>query len=595
MEKKITFEEIENNMKKYGYYASKELQYDAFLGLLNFESSVQNAGQDIYAVCLEGPPGAGKTEYAKVYTKLVKDIWNGDAVLVDYQCDATTGKTELFEDINITAVIKGDVDKINIPGKLIEAIKQVNAGKKVVLFIDEYDKAKEETDAFMLQFLQSGKINSTQHGDLEIKEELKNNLQVILCKNDARETLSGPLSRRIKIIRLDSMLPEVFHTVAQRKLIEDRPKDMRVDESLINFVSLIYQAVYDSKEEYMRLPACSEMFMAIQDADRLAKRAKAPGSIIYNVIMENMFKDKDDRNTFEAKLKRRNDKLGSVVKEMTADVVEGEEQKSLMEAIKEHIFSNISEEIKSKKDEYDAAIERVKAFIKSKEEEFAKLKEQREKTIKAMQLGEVEYEPALHPEVLSNFPDEDRRVKRGKSVFGASKRDWTKVASMRMNSSDQRAFVITMPLFKDNTNFTTYEDGYMVAEQDGFHIALVREKRGSEVWLSEYIDTFALPAYLIKNIYESFDVYTTTPDKDKKGRLYEFDCILYNKNPIEGLEKVGENLYKFVKVTSGDEAFEDLLKQIDTSSDKESSSILIKEVVKLSETVIEEANGHEKV
>lgn len=132
---------------------------------------------------MEGPPGAGKTEFAKTYTKLSNELFK-NVELVDYQCDATTGKTELFEDINISAAIRGDADNVNIPGKLIEAIKKVNSGKRVVLFIDEYDKAREETDAFLLQFLQSGKINSTQHGDLEIKDEYKGKLQVILCKND---------------------------------------------------------------------------------------------------------------------------------------------------------------------------------------------------------------------------------------------------------------------------------------------------------------------------------------------------------------------------------------------------------------------------
>ena len=109
-----------------------------------------------YAVCLEGPPGAGKTKYAEVYTKLISDLHNDNVEMLSYQCDPTTGKSELFEEINITAVVSGDTNKINIPGKIIKAINEVNSGKKVILFIDEYDKSREETDAFLLQFLQSG-------------------------------------------------------------------------------------------------------------------------------------------------------------------------------------------------------------------------------------------------------------------------------------------------------------------------------------------------------------------------------------------------------------------------------------------------------
>lgn len=193
----ISFKEVKDKIEAMGYYATNELLYDTYNALALFNNSGINPGQDIFAICLEGPPGAGKTEFAKTYTKLSNELFK-NVELVDYQCDATTGKTELFEDINISAAIRGDADNVNIPGKLIEAIKKVNSGKRVVLFIDEYDKAREETDAFLLQFLQSGKINSTQHGDLEIKDEYKGKLQVILCKNDMREELSGPLSRLYK-------------------------------------------------------------------------------------------------------------------------------------------------------------------------------------------------------------------------------------------------------------------------------------------------------------------------------------------------------------------------------------------------------------
>lgn len=283
----ISFNEVKSKIEAMGYYATNELLYDTYNALALFNNLSINPGQDIFAICLEGPPGAGKTEFAKTYTKLSNELFQ-NVELVDYQCDATTGKTELFEDINISAAIRGDADNVNIPGKLIEAIKKVNDGKRVVLFIDEYDKAREETDAFLLQFLQSGKINSTQHGDLEIKDEYKSNLQVILCKNDMREELSGPLSRRIRIIRLDYMKPALFYKVAHRLLIDE--KENPVNDGLLNLVSLMYEKAYADKEMYNRLPSCSEMLIAIEDADRVIKLANAPQSVIYNIIIRNMFK-----------------------------------------------------------------------------------------------------------------------------------------------------------------------------------------------------------------------------------------------------------------------------------------------------------------
>lgn len=311
----IKINELRKMAEDIGYYATDELLNDAYNALVLFESNSVDQGQDIYAICLEGPPGAGKTEFAKTYTRISNLLFK-NVELVDYQCDATTGKTELFEDINISAAIKGDAEHVNIPGKLIEAIKMVNQGKRVVLFIDEYDKAREETDAFLLQFLQSGKINSTQHGDLSVKDEYKSNLQVILCKNDMREELSGPLSRRIRIIRLESMKPEVFYKVASKitSKVTDEDEKKSLD-GLVNLVSLMYEKAYSQQDMYTRLPSCSEMLIAIQDANRLTKGG-VQLSYVYKSILKNMFKSEDDMKTFESIVgsSRSNDDLTKLLK-----------------------------------------------------------------------------------------------------------------------------------------------------------------------------------------------------------------------------------------------------------------------------------------
>ena len=374
----ITVNELKKGLEEQGYLATDEIIYDAFNALYMFESNKVDVGQDIYAICLEGPPGAGKTEFAEVYTKIANKIFK-NVKMVSYQCDATTGKTELFEDINISAAIRNDAEHVNIPGKLIEAITEVNKGNKVVLFIDEYDKAREETDAFMLQFLQSGKINSNQHGDLAVKDEYKSNLQVILCKNDMREELSGPLSRRIRILRLDYMTPEMFYTIANRVLVEKRSNNP-VDSGLINLVSLMYKNAYEEKDLFDRLPSCSEMLRAISDADRLVKIANAPQSIIYNTIIKNMFKVVDDIKTFESGLSKSQEgrKIEELVNKMKSDSTESSEV-DLNSLIAMELFQDESKKLARKTQEMKDLIEEYKnKFAVMEAQKLQEIKQARE-------------------------------------------------------------------------------------------------------------------------------------------------------------------------------------------------------------------------
>ena len=182
-----------------------------------------------------------------------------DTEFVSYQCDPTTGRENLFEDINVSAVIQNDPANVIVQGALLKAIQAVNEGKKVILFLDEYDKAREETDSFLLQFLQSGEISTGQTNSESARiqsDELKKNLQVILCKNNNREKLSGPLERRLEFIYLSEMRPQVFHTVASRAY--------PTEQKLVDFVALVYDIMYDSKDTpYLDLQMSSCMLLAI--------------------------------------------------------------------------------------------------------------------------------------------------------------------------------------------------------------------------------------------------------------------------------------------------------------------------------------------
>ena len=459
----ISFKEVKDKIEAMGYYSTNELLYDTYNALALFNNSGINPGQDIFAICLEGPPGAGKTEFAKTYTKLSNELFK-NVELVDYQCDATTGKTELFEDINISAAIRGDADNVNIPGKLIEAIKKVNSGKRVVLFIDEYDKAREETDAFLLQFLQSGKINSTQHGDLEIKDEYKGKLQVILCKNDMREELSGPLSRRIRIIRLDYMKPTLFYKVAHRLLIDE--KDSPVNDGLLNLVSLMYEKAYANKEMYNRLPSCSEMLIAIEDADRVIKLANAPQSVIYNIIIRNMFKSPDDITTFESSLDRMKNqdesKLAALVKAMKINTEESEEELNLNSLIAEKVFVDEGKKLVKKTQEMESLIETYKTKFAQMEQDRKKAISDEIKKIK-LENGKLVSNTNV-PNAIGNFEDESSHIKRGHNIFDLSDNNWTDVATLVRPHLSHNYVIGKLIDNASDLDIVIYENGILLQE-----------------------------------------------------------------------------------------------------------------------------------
>lgn len=564
----VTIEELKKKIEETGYIATEELIYDTFNALCMFNDGSINPGQDIYAICLEGPPGAGKTEFAKTYTKLSNKMFNGNVELVDYQCDATTGKTELFEDINISAAIRGDADNVNIPGKLVEAIKKVNSGKKVVLFIDEYDKAREETDAFLLQFLQSGKINSTQHGDLEVKDEYKSNLQVILCKNDMREELSGPLSRRIRIIRLDYMEPSTFYQVAHRTLVEN--KEDKVNDGLLNLVALMYQKAYASKEMFNRLPSCSEMLIALEDADRLMKRANAPQYIIYQTIIKNMFKSQDDIKTFESGLdrvtKEDDKKLSALVKAMKTKETTIQDF-DLNNLIAEKVFTNESTKLTKKADELQKLIDEYKV-------KFAEMEEQRKKAIdeeiqKILLANGRLVSNYNTTTVTRNFDDESAFIKRGQNIFELSNEDWVEVGTMTSPNLSHSFLINKMIEFASQMDIKLYENGILLKGDGEQNLIVFKDIDENNNPRYRFMSSQpVLPSTYLKDIENFISLVgqtviqqTVVPNSSKLYPIaeYSINALVYNDTELE-YESSAENVYsvEFTSQIGKDKSTEDL-------------------------------------
>ncbi len=170
---------------------------------------------------LEGPPGVGKTEIAKLWAS-----FHG-AVLVRLQCyegldeakalyEWSYGKQMLYAQLlrdktgellaraadlaGAMAILRDEADlffsrDFLLPRPLLTAIV---AEEETVLLIDEVDRADEEFEAFLLEFLSDWQVSIPELGTLRAKRRPR----VVLTSNDTRD-LSDALRRRCLYHYLD--------------------------------------------------------------------------------------------------------------------------------------------------------------------------------------------------------------------------------------------------------------------------------------------------------------------------------------------------------------------------------------------------------
>jgi MoxR-like ATPase len=202
---------------------------------------------------LFGEPGAGKTSFAKYlateleaelifapcYDGVAADqlVYNWDlGTLVDAMTDEATKGREAMKD-----------------GYLLQALRKSN-DHKVVLLIDEVDKAKPSVDTFLLSYMQECMLNDPITG---IVTGNKNNLFVVLTSNKRRE-LEDALDRRISMIR-EFKFPEKSELIQQVKMMVN----VDYNESKFNF--LIDLVLEYRKLEVSKKPSQNQIADLIQE------------------------------------------------------------------------------------------------------------------------------------------------------------------------------------------------------------------------------------------------------------------------------------------------------------------------------------------
>ena len=156
---------------------------------------------------IEGPAGAGKTEVAKVLSEMLETSlvrlqcyegldearalyeWNYQKQLLRMQADEAQGLR--WEEVS---------EHIFSADYLLERplLRAITAPRRVVLLIDEIDKADEEFEAFLLELLSDFQVSIPELGTVRALERPS----VVLTSNRARE-LSEALRRRCLHLFID--------------------------------------------------------------------------------------------------------------------------------------------------------------------------------------------------------------------------------------------------------------------------------------------------------------------------------------------------------------------------------------------------------
>jgi MoxR-like ATPase len=181
-------------------------------------------------------------------------------------------------------------------GYLLQALRKSN-DHKVVLLIDEVDKAKPSVDTFLLSYMQECMLNDPITG---VVKGNKNNLFIVLTSNKRRD-LEDALDRRISMIR-EFKFPKKDELIQQVKMM----LNVDYNESKFNFLIdlvLDYRCLDVSKK-----PSQNQIADLIQELYFIGTQAigrKTAYDMKYRALLWKMSQEENDQNMLVQRLRQR--------------------------------------------------------------------------------------------------------------------------------------------------------------------------------------------------------------------------------------------------------------------------------------------------
>lgn len=226
----------------------------------------------VTTLLLLGEKGAGKTYLSHE----LSEMWGSEYLF--YQCDESTDNTKFLFDISLPQMIdkvsggKVDIKDVISRGIFVQVLER-SLTHKVVITIDELDKAPREVDTFMYDFLQNFRIKDPIHGEIVGN---KNNCIVVITSNEMRG-LADPILSRCHPIRVEypdaQEMFERLKSVYGGQFLDGYLKDVVTYFENVRKLDLIYK------------PTQREMMRVLGDVKHILRRKTSnAGDFIVNYL-----------------------------------------------------------------------------------------------------------------------------------------------------------------------------------------------------------------------------------------------------------------------------------------------------------------------
>ena len=256
---------------------------------------------------LAGPIGSGKSYLPEVLARIL------DTDYYFYQCFPGTREEDLLvKMLPSEETISGIALHDGVIVQAVEATRRKENEKRVILVLDEWDKTRPSADSFLLDFLQTGRINFS--GRIFAADLSR--LIVFLTVNIERE-ISEPLVRRLPKIQFKHLSPNFVHRALElthkdhpylynaillheRCLLANLPKPSTIQElrqfldavsvlgDQADWDSLVYQFVTKTEEAHEMLRQVENEPLQWRQRARLRLNANA-----YDVRQKSLSPDED--------------------------------------------------------------------------------------------------------------------------------------------------------------------------------------------------------------------------------------------------------------------------------------------------------------